>query len=198
MKGKPFQDNRKTIDEFAEDHLSSRVRMKRLSKPSNSEYGATLMVRHSRLLTPVSLIVAFSAAWLFASDAVAEPNDQAALDLAKKAIEVDYLGTKFAEAKKKLDQALALCGPKSCSGTVVARLHRDLGVIYIGGMAKPEEGKAEFVAALKADPAIILDPDLTSRSGARALWTTACAWWNKQFAPPSRAMTTVCTRSMER
>ncbi|MDC3957087.1 hypothetical protein [Polyangium jinanense] len=92
----------------------------------------------------------------------AEPNDDAALDLAKKAIEADYLGTKFAEAEKKLKQALTLCGPKSCSNKVVARLHRDLGVVYAGGMSKIEEGKAEFVAALKADPEITLDPDLTS------------------------------------
>ncbi|MDI1475608.1 hypothetical protein [Polyangium sp. y55x31] len=92
----------------------------------------------------------------------AEPNDDAALDLAKKAIEADYLGTKFAEAEKKLKQALTLCGPKSCSNKVVARLHRDLGVVYAGGMSKVEEGKAEFVAALRADPDITLDPDLTS------------------------------------
>ncbi|MDI1449776.1 hypothetical protein [Polyangium sp. 6x1] len=94
--------------------------------------------------------------------ASAEPNDAAALDLAKKAIEADYLGTKFAEAEKKLKQALTLCGPKSCSNKVVARLHRDLGVVYAGGMNKVEDGKAEFVAALKADPEITLDPDLTS------------------------------------
>ncbi|MDC0745479.1 hypothetical protein [Polyangium mundeleinium] len=92
----------------------------------------------------------------------AEPNDAAALDLAKKAIEADYLGTKFTEAEKKLKQALTLCGPKSCSNKVVARLHRDLGVVYAGGMNKVEDGKTEFVAALKADPDITLDPDLTS------------------------------------
>lgn len=120
------------------------------------------MVRLSRAHAYSSLVGIFFCTSSLAWDAVAEPNDQAAMDLAKQAIEVDYLGTKFAEAKKKLEQALALCGPKSCSNSVVARLHRDLGVVYVGGMSKPEEGKAEFVAALKADPSVALDPDLTS------------------------------------
>lgn len=120
------------------------------------------MVRQSRLLSSTPCLVAF---WIFsfwALDAAAEANDQAALDLDKQAIQVDYLGTKFADAKKKLDQALALCGPKSCSNKVVATLHRDLGVVYIGGLNNIESGKAEFAAALKADATIELDPDLAS------------------------------------
>lgn len=120
------------------------------------------MVRQNRLLTSASSTLVFSAVTLAVVHAQAEPNDQAALDLAKNAIEVDYLETKFAEAKKKLEQALVLCAPKSCSNQVVARLHRDLGVVYIGGLHSTEEGKAEFVAALKADPSIALDPDLAS------------------------------------
>jgi hypothetical protein len=141
------------------------------------------MVRHSRFFTTTPLIVAFTAVWLLAQDAVAEPNDQAALELAKKAIEVDYLGTKFAEAKKKLDQALALCGPKSCSSKIVARLHRDLGVVYIGGLTKPEDGKAEFVTALKTDPEIVLDPDLTSEE-VEAVFNDAKASVGGAVSPP--------------
>lgn len=120
------------------------------------------MVRHSRLQSILPILVAFSTVVVPVGDALAEPNDQAALELAKKAIEVDYFGTKFAEAKKKLEQALALCGPKSCSNQVVAQLHRDLGLVYIGGFTQRDEGKAEFILALKANPAITLDPDLTS------------------------------------
>src|SRR5262245_18125973 len=84
----------------------------------------------------------------------AEPNDASSPKLAKKAIDADYLGTKFEAAEQKLKQALALCGPKSCSSKVLGRLHRDLGVVYVGGMNKPAEGKAQFVAAIKADPDI--------------------------------------------
>lgn len=120
------------------------------------------MVRQSRLLSSPPFLVAFGIGLFWALDAVAEPNDQAALDLAKQAIQSDYLGTKFAEAKKKLDQAIALCGPKSCSNKVVASLHRDLGVVYVGGLNNLEGGKAEFIAALKADSTIELDPDLAS------------------------------------
>jgi hypothetical protein len=152
---------------------------------SNSEYGTLPMVRHSRFASPAPLIVAFTAVWLLAADAFAEPNDQAALELAKKAIESDYLGTKFAEAKKKLDQALALCGPKSCSNAVVARLHRDLGVVHIGGFTKPDEGKAEFVAALKADPTIALDPDLTSEEVQAAFNEAKLLAGGAASAPPS-------------
>ncbi len=120
------------------------------------------MVRQNQLLRSASVALVFSAVSLVGVHARAEPNDQAALDLAKQAIEVDYLGTKFAEAKKKLEQALVLCGPKSCSNQVLARLHHDLGIVYIGGFAKPDEGKSEFVAALKADPKITLNPDFAS------------------------------------
>lgn len=120
------------------------------------------MVRQSRLLSSKPALVAF---WIFsfwALDAAAEPNDQAALDLDKQAIQTDYFGMKFAEAKKKLEQALVLCGPKSCSNKVMATLHRDLGMVNIGGLNNVEAGKAEFMAAVKADPTIELDPDLAS------------------------------------
>src|SRR5262245_26484347 len=112
---------------------------------------------------PLAVSFAAFSVLVFATQvAFAEPNDAAALELAKKALEGDYLGTKFADAEKKLRQALELCGPKSCSSQVIAKLHRDLGVVYAGGMNKRDEAKAEFAAAVMADPSITLDPDLTS------------------------------------
>jgi len=120
------------------------------------------VARFSRTHSYTLLVFVFCCASFFARGAMAEPNDEAATELAKQAIEVDYLGTKFAAAKKKLEQALALCGPKSCSNNVVARLHRDMGVVYVGGMGKPAEAKAEFAAALKADPSVVLDSILAS------------------------------------
>jgi hypothetical protein len=92
----------------------------------------------------------------------AEPKDKAALDLAKQAIEVDYLGTNFAAAEKKLTQALALCKGNACSAKVRAQVHRDLGVVDIAGLKKVDEGKKNFVEALKADPSIVLDQDLAT------------------------------------
>src|SRR5262249_19060153 len=92
----------------------------------------------------------------------AEPKDVAALELAQKAIFTDYLGTNFPEAEKKLKQALDLCKGKACSDTVKAQLHRDLGVVYVGGMNRRDEGKALFVEALRMNPTIRLDTDLAS------------------------------------
>lgn len=98
-----------------------------------------------------------------ATPARAEPGDEAALELAKKAIYTDYLGTKFEDAEKKLKQAIALCGAGAdCSAKVKAQLHRDLGVVYVGGMNRVDEGRLEFTAALAADAAVALDSELTS------------------------------------
>jgi hypothetical protein len=116
--------------------------------------------RFSRTLR--RMLGALAAAISLAGAAAAEPKDKAALDLAKQAIEVDYLGTNFEQAEAKLKKALALCKGNACSAKVLAQVHRDLGVVTIAGLKKPDEGKAHFVEALKADPAIQLDPDLTT------------------------------------
>ena len=96
---------------------------------------------------------------LRASVAGAAPKDNDARELAKKAIYTDYLGTKFADAEKKLKQAIALCEPAAvCSSKVRARLRCDLGVVYVGGMNKVDEGKAQFIEALRQDPAVVPTP----------------------------------------
>jgi hypothetical protein len=102
------------------------------------------------------------AALLFVSAASAEPKDKAALDLAKQAIEVDYLGTNFAQAEAKLKKALAMCKGNACSAKVIGQINRDLGVVAIAGLKKIDEGKQHLAEALKADPAVQLDPDLTT------------------------------------
>jgi hypothetical protein len=99
---------------------------------------------------------------LRATPAGAANKDTEAEELAKKAIYTDYLGTKFADAEKRLKQAIKLCGASACSAKVVARLHCDLGVVYIGGMNKVDDGKAQFADALKADSGVTPDPDLVS------------------------------------
>jgi hypothetical protein len=47
---------------------------------------------------------------------------------------------------------------------VVAEIHRDLAVVYIAGENKVDEGKAEFIAAVTADPTIELDKDLATEA----------------------------------
>ena len=94
--------------------------------------------------------------------AAAAPKDAQALKLDDDAINNDYLATKFGDAEKKLKQALGLCSKAgACSPNVVAQLHRDLGIVYVVA-SRADEGKAAFVAALKADPSITLPKDLTT------------------------------------
>jgi hypothetical protein len=114
-------------------------------------------------LRALYIAVIFGCASLVASPSRAEPKDAAALELARKAIYTDYLATKFEDAEKKLKQAMALCkDAAACGAKVKAQLHRDLGVVYVGGMNRLDEGKAQLVLALKADAATALDADLAS------------------------------------
>ena len=74
----------------------------------------------------------------------------------------DYLAMDFAGAENKLKQAIKSCGSSGCSPSVLAELHRDLGVIYIGGLQQIADGEAAFADAVAADPNIQLDEDLTT------------------------------------
>jgi hypothetical protein len=90
------------------------------------------------------------------------PNDAAALKLRDEAIDTDYLATNFSEAAGKLEKALALCKtPGACSPSVRARLLCDLGVIDFT-MKLAGDSRAHFAAALKEDPNVTLDRDLSS------------------------------------
>lgn len=83
--------------------------------------------------------------------------------LQKAAMEEDYLTTEFVKAQEKLEKAIAQCGTADCSPQLRARLKRDLGVVQIGGEIDREQGIANFVEAITVDPAITLDPDITTK-----------------------------------
>ena len=100
--------------------------------------------------------------------ASAEPQDSQALRLGGNAISSDYMAGRFETAKQKLESALRVCINGSCSAKVVAGLYRDLGVVYLGGLNKPKHGKESLRRAVKADPNVQLDPDLTTPEIARA------------------------------
>src|SRR5437867_1337241 len=55
-----------------------------------------------------------------------------------------------------------MCGANACSAQIVARLHRDLGVVLVAGMSRADDGKKEFAEALKVDPNIALEKDLVT------------------------------------
>jgi hypothetical protein len=94
--------------------------------------------------------------------AFAAPKDAAATKLADDAINRDYLAANFPEAEKKLRSALTMCGSNACIPVVVGRLHRDLGVVLIAGMNRLEDGKQELAEAIRADPDVALEKDLTT------------------------------------
>ncbi len=89
--------------------------------------------------------------------------EAAAKALQKKAMEEDYLATEFAKAKEKLDKAIAACGTDKCTAAIRAQLHRDVGVVQVGGLNDKAAGTAAFAEALKLDPAVALDKDTTTK-----------------------------------
>lgn len=115
-----------------------------------------------RFSKAMAFAVGLAAIVIDASPARAEPRDAEALALAKEAIESDYLATRFQDAEGKLLRAIELCANDACSPAVRAQLHRDLGVVYLGGMSRAEDAKGQFAAALKLDPVVALNPDLAS------------------------------------
>src|SRR5882762_7188188 len=98
---------------------------------------------------------------LLATGVRAAPKDETVLKLDESAIDEDYLAMEFPDSVRKLRQAIAICGRTGCSAKVVAQLHRDLGVVYVG-WKKTDDGKAHFLEALRFDPAISLPKELVT------------------------------------
>ncbi len=86
------------------------------------------------------------------------PAEKRAAKLAKEATGADFRSGRHAVAEKKLREAIQICLMQKCSVPFQARLHRDLGIVYVAGMKRVEDGKDEFTAALTADATVIL-PD---------------------------------------
>ncbi|MBX3260682.1 MAG: hypothetical protein KIS78_30545 [Labilithrix sp.] len=109
--------------------------------------------------------LAVGLALLFASPAaVAQGKAEGpAKALQKKAMEEDYLATEFTKAAEKLEKAIGQCGTDKCSAQLRSRLKRDLGVVQIGGGIDKDKGIANFVEAIKLDPAVTLDPDIKTK-----------------------------------
>ncbi|MFZ5897403.1 MAG: hypothetical protein ACOY0T_40495 [Myxococcota bacterium] len=96
--------------------------------------------------------------WIRAAHA--EPQDAEAKRVGGGAMTQDYMSGKFAAAQQKLEKAIKICKQGKCSGKVLARLYRDLGVVYLGGLNKPKQGKEALARAVQADPSIQLEADL--------------------------------------
>ena len=88
------------------------------------------------------------------------PAEKKAAKLAGEATGADYKAGRQPIAEKKLRDAIHICMLQSCSDPFKARLHRDLGFIYVAGLKRVEDGKDEFTAALTTDATVILTPGM--------------------------------------
>ena len=122
----------------------------------------TRFVKPARLNLPAPLLAFALLVSVAPRAALAGPKDSSATKLANAAMQTDYMGTQFKKAEQKLKKALQQCGDSACSYDVVARLHRDLATVYIGGLNQASKGKAELKLALAANPDLQLDNDLAT------------------------------------
>ena len=110
-------------------------------------------------LTCRALFVVAALGCALPTGAFAAGKDAQAESAYKKAMEEDYLDTKFDDAEKKLNKAIEVCGEKACSPKVKAKLYMGLGIVLAGGKNKLDEAKESFAEGLKLDPTVVPDPD---------------------------------------
>lgn len=88
-------------------------------------------------------------------------NDKAARARADAAIDKHYLAMDMKLAESELTAAIKMCAGKKCSPAVEATLRRDLAMIYVAAKKKGP-AKQQMQQAVALDPALQLDPDLTT------------------------------------
>ncbi|APR99858.1 hypothetical protein [Pajaroellobacter abortibovis] len=103
------------------------------------------------------LIVAASTQ-AFAGEKKRGTSEEKIRRLQRDAMEQDYLGTRFSNALRKLNEGVKKCQHAKCSLPLLASLYRDRGVVEVG-RGQGKKGISQFVLALKVDPSIQLDPD---------------------------------------
>jgi hypothetical protein len=97
-----------------------------------------------------------------ASSASAGPKDAQAELERKKALDEDYLDTRFDDADRRLRAAIQACGGDACSRATTAKLYIALGSVLAGGKKELSDASDAFVEALTLDPKAKIDPDLAS------------------------------------
>jgi hypothetical protein len=80
--------------------------------------------------------------------------------LVDEAMFQDYLNLKFDEASLKLKQAADLCAESQCAEAALIQAH--LGTVYFVGFEDEDRGKKYIATALKADPALEIDPQFST------------------------------------
>lgn len=109
---------------------------------------------------PVAISASTSATDGVATIAPTTSAEKRAAALSNDAMNKDFLALAFEKAEKKLRKAIQICLQQSCSVPFRSRLNRDIGVVYIVGMNRIEDGKDEFAAALLGDPTVAIAPEM--------------------------------------
>ena len=99
---------------------------------------------------------------LITSSAAAGSKDAQAEAARKKALEEDYLETRFDDADQRQRKAIKACGGDACSHAMTAKLYIALGSVLAGGKKELSDASDAFVEALTLDPRAKIDPDLAS------------------------------------
>jgi len=116
------------------------------------------------------------------------PAEKRAFRLDTDAMGPDFRAHRFTAGEKKIRDAIQVCMIQTCATSFKARLHRDLGFIYVAGMKHVEDGKDEFTAALAMDASVTLSPDMQAEAGVRQAFDEVKAEMNGSSpAPDSKA-----------
>ncbi len=104
---------------------------------------------------------AMGATFLIAGPAAATAEEQGEA-ARKKALEEDFLNTRFDEAARRLRTAIQNCGTDACSRKLRVRLNIALGSVLASGKKELSDAGDAFVEALTLDPKAQIDPDIAS------------------------------------
>ncbi len=100
------------------------------------------------------------------------PVEKQAARLSAEALGADFKAGHFTTSEQKLREAIRICTPEVCSAGFQARLHRDLGFVYVGGFLRIDDGKDEFTAALSLDPTVALTAPMQTSEVTKAFAET--------------------------
>lgn len=111
--------------------------------------------------------------------------EKRAAALATEAMNKDYLAMTYPNAEKKLRRAMKICMDQNCSAPFRARLHRDIGIIYVVGLNRAEDGKDEFATALTLDPTVAISTEMNNDQAEKAFLEVKYTLFPETKPPPS-------------
>jgi hypothetical protein len=111
------------------------------------------------------------ALWFVPTSALAAGEDSAVTGIVDSVLSEEYASGSFGVAQTKLNDALARCIRKGCTGGTKAQVYVALGMVA-SQLGKAEDAKTQFAAALQADPNAKL-PDKGQTPNIKSQWAEA-------------------------